>query len=52
MGQICHNIYGIPGFTSLSKEAVLQMFIALENPSNLAGFKPTNLGSNGKHVTT
>jgi hypothetical protein len=29
---------------------VLQIFIILKNPSLLAGFEPTNLGSNGKHV--
>jgi hypothetical protein len=28
---------------------MLQIFIALTNPSFLAGFEPTNLGSNGKH---
>jgi hypothetical protein len=29
---------------------VLWIFIALKNPSSSARFKPTNLGSNGKHT--
>jgi hypothetical protein len=48
---ICHKIleHGTTGFTSPPKEVVLQIFIALKNPSSLAGLEPANLGSNGKH---
>jgi hypothetical protein len=35
-------------FASL-KEAVLQIFIALESPASLTGYEPANLGSNGKN---
>jgi hypothetical protein len=31
---------------------LFQIFITLKNPSSSAGSEPTNLGSNGKHVTT
>jgi hypothetical protein len=41
--------HGADGFTSPPKEIVLQIFIALENPSSSAEFEPKNLGSNGKH---
>jgi hypothetical protein len=34
---------------SPQKETVLRIFIALNNPSSLAGFEPVNLGLNGKH---
>jgi hypothetical protein len=43
------------GFTSPPKEVTVQIFIALKNPSSLAGFEPTNLGYSGKnnsHYTT
>jgi hypothetical protein len=29
---------------------MLQIFVALKNPLSLAGFKPTNLGSNSNHA--
>jgi hypothetical protein len=35
----------------LLKEAVLQIFITLKNPSAFAGFELTNVGSSGEHVT-
>jgi hypothetical protein len=31
-------------------EGVLLIFIALKNPSALAGFEPATLGPNGRHV--
>jgi hypothetical protein len=34
----------------LQKKGVLQILIALKNPSPLAGFKLMNLESNGKHA--
>jgi hypothetical protein len=34
----------------LCVEGVLRIFIALKNPSSLAGFEPANLGSKGKHA--
>jgi hypothetical protein len=40
---------GSDGFTSLPKEIVLMIFIALKNPSSSAGFEPAILGSSGKH---
>jgi hypothetical protein len=33
----------------LSKEVVLRIFIALNNPSLSAGFEPANVGSSGKY---
>jgi hypothetical protein len=36
-------------FTSPQEEGVVQIFIALKNPSPLPGFEPTNLGSNDNH---
>jgi hypothetical protein len=44
--------HGIPDFTSLLKEVVLWIFIALKNPSTLARIEPTNLGPKSKHITT
>jgi hypothetical protein len=38
------------GFTSPLKEGMLWIFITVKNPSTSAGFKPTNLGTNGKHA--
>jgi hypothetical protein len=35
--------------TCLLKEVMLQIFITLKNPSYLAGLKPANPGSSGKH---
>jgi hypothetical protein len=46
----CHKIlYKINSFTPPPTEVVPRIFIALKNPSLLAGFEPVNLGSNGKH---
>jgi hypothetical protein len=39
------------GFTSPPKEGVLRIFTNVKNPSPLAGIEPTNLQSNGKHVS-
>jgi hypothetical protein len=36
--------------TSPSKEVVLRIFIALENPSSTAGIEPANLQSSDKHA--
>jgi hypothetical protein len=44
--------HGTDGFTSVPKEVVLRIFVALKNPSSSAGFEPTSLGSSGKHATT
>jgi hypothetical protein len=41
---------GASGFTSLPKEGVVRIFIALKNPSPLPRMGPANLGSNGKHT--
>jgi hypothetical protein len=38
------------GFTFLPEEGVLQIFIALKNPSPSAGYENANLGSNEKHA--
>jgi hypothetical protein len=48
----CRKIirHGSDGFTSCPKEGVLQIFIALKNPSPSAGFEPENIGPNGKHA--
>jgi hypothetical protein len=40
---------GADGFHSPPKEGVLQIFIALGNPSPSAGFEPENFGSNRKY---
>jgi hypothetical protein len=37
-------------FTSAPKEGMLQIFIALKNPSLSAGFGPANLRTNGMHA--
>jgi hypothetical protein len=42
--------HGADGFTSPPKEVVLRFFIALKNPSPLAGFESANLESSGKHA--
>jgi hypothetical protein len=42
--------HGVDGFTSAPKEVVPRIIIALINPSSSAGFKPENLGSNGKQA--
>jgi hypothetical protein len=39
-------------FTSLPKEDVLRIFIALKNPTSSAGFEPANLGIRGQHATS
>jgi hypothetical protein len=39
------------GFTSLPKEDLLPIFIAIKNPSPSAGFEFTNLGFSGKTDT-
>jgi hypothetical protein len=44
--------HGILCFTSLLREAVLQIFIAFETPSTSARVEPAYLASNGEHVTT
>jgi hypothetical protein len=44
--------HGTPDFTSLLKEVVLWIFIALKNPSTSAKIEPTNFGPNGKRITT
>jgi hypothetical protein len=41
---------GVKGFSSLPKDGVLWIFIALKNSSPSAGFEPANLGSNNKHT--
>jgi hypothetical protein len=41
---------GVDGFAYPPREIVLLIFIALKNLSPSAGFKPANLGSNGKNV--
>jgi hypothetical protein len=48
----CHKCTtcGAPGFTSLPKEVMLQIFITIKNKSTLVEFEPMNLGSNGKHA--
>jgi hypothetical protein len=53
----CRKIlrHGTDGFTSPPKEVELQIFIAIKNQSSSAGYKPANVGSNGKcdnHYTT
>jgi hypothetical protein len=47
----CREIlrHGDDGFTSLPKEGVLRIFIALKNPSSSARFEPENSGLNDKH---
>jgi hypothetical protein len=42
---------GANSFTSPPKGGVLRIFIALKNPSPSAGFKPANLGSDGKYAS-
>jgi hypothetical protein len=48
----CRKIlrHGGDGFTSLPKECVLRIFIALKNTSPTAGFEPSNLGPNSKQA--
>jgi hypothetical protein len=43
----CYDSYMLQA--SLGGSVVLQIFIALKNPTSLAGFEPMNRGSNGKH---
>jgi hypothetical protein len=47
----CREIlrHGIDGFTSLSREGVLRIVIALKNPKPSASFELANLDSNGMH---
>jgi len=45
------GIFGTDGFTSPPKEGVLRIFFALKNPTALAGFEPSNLGTKGQHAT-
>jgi hypothetical protein len=42
--------HGADGFTSLPKERVLLIFIALKNQLPSAAFEPANVGFNGKHA--
>ena len=44
--------HGTDNFTSLPKEGVLRIFIALKNPTASAGFEPANLGIRGQHATS
>ena len=44
--------HGTNGFTSLPKEGVLRIFLALKNPRAAAGFEPANLGTEGQHATS
>jgi hypothetical protein len=41
---------GPTALISLANEDVLQVFIALKNPSPFTAFEPTNVGSSVKHV--
>jgi hypothetical protein len=41
---------GPTALISLAKEDVLQVFIALKNPSPLTAFELANVGSSVKHV--
>jgi hypothetical protein len=43
---------GAPGFTSLPKEVMLEIFIAIKNQWTLAEFESMNLGSKGKYAAT
>ena len=43
--------HGTDGFTSLPKEDMLRIFLALKNPTASAGFEPANLGNKGQHAT-
>jgi hypothetical protein len=42
--------HGTYGFTSRPKKGVLQIFIALKNPSPWPGFQPATFESSGKHI--
>ena len=44
--------HGTDGFTSLPKEDMLRIFLALKNPTASAGFEPANLGNKGQHATS
>jgi hypothetical protein len=44
--------YGDDGFTSPPKEAMLQFFITLENPSSLALLNPRTLGPAANTIPT
>jgi hypothetical protein len=44
--------HGTDGFTFHTKEGVLRIFFALENPTDSAGFVPANLGTKGQHATS
>ena len=44
--------HGTNGFTSLPREGVLRIFLALKNPTTSAGFEPANLGTKGQHATS
>jgi hypothetical protein len=52
----CKSLWhGADGFTSSTKEGMLQIFTALKNTSTTAGFEPKNLGCHSKqanHETT
>ena len=41
--------HGTHGFTSLLKEVILRIITFWKNPTTLAGFEPTNLGSSGEY---
>ena len=44
--------HGTNGFTSLPKEGVLRIFLALKNPTASAGFEPANLSTKDQHATS
>jgi hypothetical protein len=44
--------HGTAGFTSPPKEGVLGIFFARKNPTDLAGFETTNLGTRGQHASS
>jgi hypothetical protein len=42
--------WDIPALLPIREEGVLQIFIALKNPSPLPGFEPATFGSSGQHT--
>jgi hypothetical protein len=51
LGQHAVNLWhGTDGFTSLLKEVVLQVCIALKSPMSSAGFEPTDFVFSGQHT--
>ena len=52
--EFLHAVYlrnGTSGFTSLQKENVLRIFLALKNPTASVGFEPANFVTKGQHAT-